>query len=90
MPKTSPEYALRSQRQWLLEHFLADHKVVTLSDGTGVLVGPANVSKSVKPMCRCWHCGKLLGERALFVSKVDPAGSTRRNNIRPACADHAS
>jgi DNA-directed RNA polymerase subunit N (RpoN/RPB10) len=40
-------------------------------------------------MCRCFCCGKLLGEHAIFVNLVDPNGSTRRSNIRPACAEHA-
>jgi hypothetical protein len=85
MSAPRPEYDLQRQRAWLLLHFRSDRDLV---GDTLEAAGPLNRFR--KPMCRCWCCGKLLGERALFVNKVDPNGTTRRSNIRPACADHAA
>lgn len=46
-------------------------------------------ASDVPGFCRCFRCGRLLGEREVTVDRIIPGcdgGTYARGNIRPACA----
>lgn len=92
----------RRRKNWMLETFVANRKLIRLTyiGGTTVVddfVESAEVLKTYDyvasaeevPTCRCYRCGKLLWFETLTVDRIIPGckgGKYVRNNIRPACA----